>query len=188
MPYLNKESLMKSIKNPTACPLCKKNKDNLILVHQKLRYSFPAAIYKCMKCEYVFLFPRMNEEEVNNFYKNEYTEQYQTPVLPIRFDMDRPEALTRLNRVLLYGKGASSLLEIGAGSGAFLFAAMARACFKKVVGVEPNKEAYLYIKKKNISVYESLDEVEYKKFDLIVLFHVLEHFLDPVSFLRKLKS
>ncbi|MBX9977180.1 MAG: methyltransferase domain-containing protein, partial [Alphaproteobacteria bacterium] len=41
-----------------------------------------------------------------------------------------------------------------------------------------------FLNHKNISVYFDLNDIKDEKFDLIVMFHVLEHLLDPVAFLK----
>jgi len=78
------------------------------------------------------------------------------------------------------------LLEIGSGSGAFL--SLANKKFRKVVGIELDLNAQRFLKNKNLNVFETLSDLENSKFDVIVMFHVLEHLLDPVSFLKELKN
>lgn len=71
------------------------------------------------------------------------------------------------------GKGA--LLDIGTGTGDFLLSAKKKGW--DVHGTEPNKKARLLAKEKGVSVSEELT-VEKKKYDVITMWHVLEHVPD----------
>lgn len=74
-----------------------------------------------------------------------------------------------------YIKNKGSLLDIGAGTGDFLRIAQEKGW--QVVGVEPNQKAIDNARKKNISLYKNLEEVQ-GTFDCITLWHVLEHIPD----------
>uniref|UniRef100_UPI0035941213 class I SAM-dependent methyltransferase n=1 Tax=Aquiflexum sp. TaxID=1872584 RepID=UPI0035941213 len=66
------------------------------------------------------------------------------------------------------------LLDIGCGTGYFIKAASNQKW--RVTGIEPNPIAREISIKKNIKVFESIDQIRKdKKFDVITLFHVLEH-------------
>ncbi len=75
--------------------------------------------------------------------------------------------ITRLN------KGVGSLLDIGAGTGAFLQAAKKRGW--TVQGIEPNTNARKKAQAKGFQLKVSLDELSNQQFDVITLWHVLEH-------------
>jgi len=68
---------------------------------------------------------------------------------------------------------AKNVLEIGYGNGSFL-----SWCKEKglnVHGIEQDKELITRAKKLNYKVYKSMSQIKDVKFDLIVLFDVLEH-------------
>ena len=68
---------------------------------------------------------------------------------------------------------AKNVLEIGYGNGSFL-----NWCKEKdlnVHGIEQDKDLIARAKKLNYKVYKSVSEIKQTKFDLIVLFDVLEH-------------
>ncbi|GIZ15089.1 class I SAM-dependent methyltransferase [Capnocytophaga catalasegens] len=71
-----------------------------------------------------------------------------------------------------YIKNKGTLLDIGAGTGDFLRIAQKKGW--QVTGVEPNQKAIDNARKKNISLYKNLEEVQ-RTFDCITLWHVLEH-------------
>ncbi len=70
-----------------------------------------------------------------------------------------------------YRKG--SILDIGAGTGDFLTAAKKRGF--TVVGVEPNARARGLAQKKGICLHQDIADVSHTTFDVITLWHVLEH-------------
>jgi len=69
--------------------------------------------------------------------------------------------------------GTGSLLDIGAGTGDFLNIAGQKGW--KINGVEPNKSARDLAASKNVILKETLEELSGNKFDVITLWHVLEH-------------
>ncbi|QTD36328.1 class I SAM-dependent methyltransferase [Polaribacter batillariae] len=78
------------------------------------------------------------------------------------------------------------VLDIGAGTGDFL-----KVCKNdnwKVLGVEPNLNARNIAAKKGIQLKENLLEITNRKFDVITLWHVLEHVQDLKGTLKTLKK
>ncbi len=70
-----------------------------------------------------------------------------------------------------------SILDIGCGTGDFLKYGINKLKVNGV-GVEPNNEAAAISSSKNINVYNSLNELNDAKYDVITLWHVLEHVTD----------
>ena len=56
------------------------------------------------------------------------------------------------------------------------------------VGLEPNKTRLKYSKQKGFKIFERIDQIKDNSLDVITLFHVLEHLLDPVKTLKLLKK
>jgi 2-polyprenyl-3-methyl-5-hydroxy-6-metoxy-1,4-benzoquinol methylase len=75
-----------------------------------------------------------------------------------------------------YTKGNKTLLDVGAGTGAFLQQAKNNGWI--VVGVEPNDLARAIALGNNVNIYNDLFSVTEQKFSAITLWHVLEHILD----------
>lgn len=67
----------------------------------------------------------------------------------------------------------NKLLDFGAGTGDFLQVAKNNGW--KVTGIEPNQHARKLAVKKGLNLFSSLDELENENFDVITLWHVLEH-------------
>jgi 2-polyprenyl-3-methyl-5-hydroxy-6-metoxy-1,4-benzoquinol methylase len=66
-----------------------------------------------------------------------------------------------------------NLLDIGAGTGEFLFAAKKKGW--SITGIEPNIKAKEIAIKKGVSFADNLNELENNSFDVITMWHVLEH-------------
>ncbi|WP_246516163.1 class I SAM-dependent methyltransferase [Aequorivita echinoideorum] len=79
----------------------------------------------------------------------------------------------KVNLINLENKGAGNLLDIGAGTGDFLYGAEEKGW--KIHGVEPNKRASDVARQKGINLENSLDKFNNQTFDVITLWHVLEH-------------
>lgn len=78
------------------------------------------------------------------------------------------------------------LLDIGAGTGDFLV--VAKSAGWKVAGIEPNPSAEQRAKEKGIHLFSKLEELDGQKFDVITLWHVLEHLPDLEHQIRQISS
>ena len=68
---------------------------------------------------------------------------------------------------------SKTVLDIGAGTGDFL-----KVCSQNnwtIFGTEPNEKARKIAKGKGVQLFDNLSSVSHKKFDVITLWHVLEH-------------
>jgi SAM-dependent methyltransferase len=81
----------------------------------------------------------------------------------------------------------SRILDIGCGSGGFLHAARERSS-AVVCGVEPHEEFRGRLSQDGFQVRQSLSECAGERYDVALLFHVLEHVEDPVRFLQEIRS
>lgn len=77
------------------------------------------------------------------------------------------------------------ILDFGCGNGGFL--SRAKASAQKVVGIEVQKSLQEFYDQNNLEIYADIEQVK-NKFDLITMFHVLEHIKDPINLLKKLES
>ncbi len=78
------------------------------------------------------------------------------------------------------------ILDFGCGAGGFLMRARHKA--KVAIGVELEERLQWYFNRNGLRVYPGLDDLEKSEaeFDLITLFHVMEHLADPRDILRRL--
>jgi 2-polyprenyl-3-methyl-5-hydroxy-6-metoxy-1,4-benzoquinol methylase len=79
-----------------------------------------------------------------------------------------------------------TLLDVGCGTGDFLYQCQKRGL--KVFGVEPAAFARARATSRNVTAVESLETLPDQKFDVITLWHVLEHIYDLHNTLNTLKE
>ena len=77
------------------------------------------------------------------------------------------------------------LLDIGAGTGDFLVTA--KAAGWQVTGIEPNKNAKKLAISKGVSFENTVESIENQQFDVITMWHVLEHVPDVEKQIKELK-
>jgi 2-polyprenyl-3-methyl-5-hydroxy-6-metoxy-1,4-benzoquinol methylase len=85
-----------------------------------------------------------------------------------------------------YANGNSSLLDVGAGTGDFLIAAQKKGW--SVEGVEPNRDARMRSREKGMELRPDMDALPRKEFQIITLWHVLEHLPELENQILKLRS
>ncbi len=76
------------------------------------------------------------------------------------------------------------LLDFGCGKGKFL--SLAKKDSKNIAGLEINKQLFNHLKKK-FKMYDDICNVD-QKFDVITLFHVLEHIPNQIDILKNIKK
>lgn len=145
-------------------------------------------IRRCLNCGLVFLYPQSTEAELNYYYTELFRQDYREPPVAKRYWGELAEALKRIHRLLPHLHANTHLLEVGSGSGAFLNTV--HPYVQEVVGIEPDKASSIYITNQiKLPLFENIANIpENKTFDLVVLFHVLEHIANPARFLQSLKQ
>ena len=91
----------------------------------------------------------------------------------------------KLNLINSQQSQKGRLLDIGAGTGDFLL--FAKNDGWQTIGVEPNDRAKSIAKNKGISFVEETTELESQTFDVITMWHVLEHVPDLDKQIKELK-
>lgn len=159
------------------------------LLRSGVRHDPSAEIWRCTNCGLVWLWPRPSEQDLERYYATQYRIDYEDPGPEQRFSTDGQEAAARLTRLEPLLDRRVRLLELGSGSGAFLAAARSRV--GSIVGMEPEAASRAWIRNSlGLQLVDSLDSLaaRMERFDLIVLFHVLEHLPAPIEFLSGLRS
>ncbi|MEZ7506367.1 class I SAM-dependent methyltransferase [Flavobacterium sp. Arc2] len=91
----------------------------------------------------------------------------------------------KLELINLQQPNKGSILDIGAGTGDFL--AVAKENGWKTVGVEPSDKARAIALKKAVSFVEDTSGLESQSFDVITMWHVLEHVPNLDNQIKELK-
>jgi 2-polyprenyl-3-methyl-5-hydroxy-6-metoxy-1,4-benzoquinol methylase len=91
----------------------------------------------------------------------------------------------KLNLINSMQPGKGRILDIGAGTGDFL--SVAKQDGWQTVGVEPSDKAKAIAKNKGVSFVEQTAELESHSFDIITMWHVLEHVPNLDNQIKELK-
>ncbi|CAM3317647.1 Demethylmenaquinone methyltransferase [Flavobacterium longum] len=94
-------------------------------------------------------------------------------------------ALKQKTKLILKYQNRGALLDLGAGTGDFLNAAKAEGW--QVTGVEPSEKAREIAAGKNLTLYPDTANLPDHSFDVITMWHVLEHVPDVNSQIITLK-
>lgn len=92
----------------------------------------------------------------------------------------------KIQLITYYTKGEKSVLDVGAGTGDFLITAQNNKW--TCAGVEPNEVARKKATEKGLDLFSSLETLPEKKYNVITLWHVLEHLPNLDEQIKMLKS
>ena len=165
------------------CPLCGSNNHHII--SSMMQYNLNLNTVICKTCGFVFTNPIPEKSIYDSFYSTAYSDFYGhlTPRSIADNNKRVPEFIKEkvkwISEIeLMTGK---RILEIGPGKGFFL--SYAKQCGNEVLGIEPSHTFFDILQEDKIPcVYGSLDQFnkdELGQFDVVVMFHVLEHFYNP---------
>lgn len=162
------------------CPICKsENYDEFLECADYLVTQQNFQLVKCSQCEFVFTNPRPPESLIQDYYSSEdyYSHQKKSvSLISSVYNMIRNiNVNNKLDLISKYHSASLSLLDYGCGAGVFLEAARKRSY--SVAGVEPNTEARQIVTDLGMEVYtpDELDQLKNQSYDVISLWHVLEH-------------
>lgn len=171
------------------CNLCN---SELALFHEGTRDRDNVSVMKCPECGLLQL-SDMNHissalYEQGLMRKNQYSSntdkigdlEYKAWINDTKNDDER-----RYNslKALIADK---RVLDFGCGNGGFIRRAKESAAL--ACGVELDIEARNYMLKEGISVEASLEKYYEESFDVITMFHVLEHLTEPVKYLEIIRT
>jgi cyclopropane fatty-acyl-phospholipid synthase-like methyltransferase len=158
------------------CPICNSVSATTI-IHGSYRLN------ECKDCTAIWT-PTVVSTE---YYSSEYTlvEQYSNFENHRRFIERLPEQWKLISIIQKYSQG-KKLLDIGCDYGHFLD--IARKSGFEVVGVEPSVQARAYCNQIGITTSEDISNVFQQKFDVITMWHCLEHIEYPTNYLQNIRD
>lgn len=163
------------------CYLCKSEKN--AKVKGSVRDMPNLQILKCQECGLVFL--NSFDHIYDSFYEESKMLEDLTSVESWRRETESDD-MRRFNSIRneICNK---DILDFGTGNGQFL--KIASAIARSVVGVELDARASNFLNKEGIKCHRTLDDISRdEKFDIVFVFHVLEHLKDPIAFLIEIAS
>jgi len=174
------------------CPICN-SQNNELLIKSKDYLIFNGNsedffVYFCKNCQNGFSFPFLSNEELSKYYPDDYDCYKSHKNLTGLIQKIKTGKDVRIIKKLLKNNG-KDVLEIGAGSGLFLY--LLKKASLNVSGIEMSASGVKYAKDNfNIGLDKCFfeDYTGSKQFDIIIAFHVLEHFSDPVPAINKMRG
>ncbi len=173
------------------CPLCKSGhflNANEVVDHSVSKEKF--MLCKCSKCELLFTNPRPAVNEIAPYYDfPEYYSHDDKTQSVTQFIYQKVRKYTIAKKIDLLNQlkpEKGSVLDYGCGTAALLMQAKKQGW--KVTGIEPNEKARTQANKKiKGKIHESIQNLKKDKFfDIIMLFHVLEHIHDLRKTLKEI--
>ncbi|AFL80717.1 methyltransferase family protein [Aequorivita sublithincola DSM 14238] len=140
--------------------------------------------------DFLKTFPQPNPEELPRYYESQnyisHTDEKKGLLSGI-YQLVKSWSLKKKTKLIFNLNGeVGSLLDIGSGTGDFLKTAKDKGW--KVSGMEPNESAAKLALEKGIHLKTSLEEFEGIQFDVVTLWHVLEHIPNLEETVQKLAS
>ncbi len=168
------------------CFLCNANDSKFYLEKKGFKY------FRCEQCGLVFL------EKIPANLSDYYGKGYFTGDLDLDgyMDYESEKELTMgtfkkyLDLITKVNKNAGSLFEVGCATGCFLDLAKGRGW--SVAGIDISDYATSECKRKGLEVscstLEDFSIQEGRQYDVVAMFDVIEHLVDPVAGLEKVKG
>ena len=146
----------------------------------------------CRKCGLVWSNPRPSEDEVRRYYSREYRLDYKGHATPSLCHIARSGrgALNRYRDLTPFLKLRDRVLDAGAGGGEVVY--VLRKLGFDAMGLEPD-ERYASHARETLGVPVETGFVQDRsfppgRFDVITMYHALEHVEDPVGILTTLRG
>ena len=169
-----------------SCALCRGN-DFKRISEKDSKNKGELIVCFCNSCSMVSQNPIPTEHQVEQYYATEYRQDYKQVFVPKLKHIYRAGnlALNRLGFLTKNNVESGKLMDVGAGGGEFTYVS-SQLGFDST-GIEPNIGYSNYAKDQyqaNVKTGQ-LADVD-GKFDVITMFHVMEHIPDPIKTFKKL--
>lgn len=162
------------------CPVCKGTDFAPFLTCKDYTVSQESFnIVSCKTCNFKFTNPRPSDSEIGKYYKSEdYVSHSDTKkgLINRLYHMVRSRTLKQKLGLISSYVSRGTILDYGCGTGMFL-----KTCADagwKSFGFEPDYDAKKLAEGKGLSVANSKEALAGNKYDIISLWHVLEHVTD----------
>jgi 2-polyprenyl-3-methyl-5-hydroxy-6-metoxy-1,4-benzoquinol methylase len=171
------------------CPIC-----NNHTFHHFLRCSDYTTtkeefnIIRCSECSFLITSPRPSQSEIGKYYQSDKYISHTGSSKNLTdklYLLARSYSLSKKRHLIERHLKPGTLLDYGSGTGEFLNHCSIHGW--KVEGVEPSQEAKSKAKQfAHLIIHSDLEELTNRKFQVITLWHVLEHIHTLTDTLKRL--
>ena len=162
------------------CPWCDSDKAQINLwLKDEFLTKEDFHICECLNCGLLYTMPRPDKDHIGAYYKSEdyYSHKENTKgFVPKLYERIKKNNLKNKYQLATKSLSVGKMLEIGCGVGDFLHTAEEHGW--ECIGVEPSEEAKAIATKRtkaSVLSSEELESLADEQFDLITMWHVLEH-------------
>jgi uncharacterized C2H2 Zn-finger protein len=166
------------------CNLGISDEQSIVPFYPKVRDRDDLSVLKCQRSGVIFL-SRSDHMEISH-YENKKDFKYwgahdrKTAILSGYEDANR--RVEQFKNIVANKKW----IDVGTGAGGILD--LLSPISSQTVAVEPQESARKFLIKSGYEVYSSVDEVPFNDLEVATLFHVFEHFTDPIGTLEILRN
>lgn len=162
------------------CLIC--GEENFVHLFQCKDYFLSYEVFsisQCKSCGFRFTNPRPDNKELEKYYNSvNYISHSEKPetLLENIYHIVRKQSLNKKFNLINKFKNGKTILDIGCGTGEFINIFKLRNW--EVNGIEPNKIAReIALKKYGLEIFDEshLNNFQDREFDVISMWHVLEH-------------
>jgi 2-polyprenyl-3-methyl-5-hydroxy-6-metoxy-1,4-benzoquinol methylase len=163
-----------------------------VVVGERDRHGKPLRTVINLESGLVYTDPRPSHDEVKQFYSEDYRKEYKGTIVPKKKHIYRAGllALERWAKIESHIQNGCKILDAGAGGGEMLYLLGKKGC--EPSGIEPNQGyANHAIEQYGVDIHVGFFEDAIfppETFDVVLLFHVLEHLEKPIQEIELLKS
>jgi 2-polyprenyl-3-methyl-5-hydroxy-6-metoxy-1,4-benzoquinol methylase len=175
----------------TSCPVCGSQEIPVVLEaedHLVSRETFK--ISECNSCKLRFTNPRPDSEDLGKYYKSEdyvsHTNQGNN-IINRAYKIARYFTLRGKEKLIRKASSTRTLLDIGCGTGQFLEHSKNNGWKINGVEIDPAARA-LASQTTQTEIYDKLESIDRKEFQVITLWHVLEHLPDLAKSITEIKN
>jgi SAM-dependent methyltransferase len=189
---------MRNVKNAkfehTKCIICEADAPDLIYKGRGDQ-DFEVNVCICKNCGFAYLNPRWDKATYFSFYQKAYDKYWRAYTSPLAPEYNPSSYYPLYRRMLLLDEKIQPqhVLDVGTGSGKHLSYIMQQFPSAKYYTIEPSIRYKAEIEQRNIAfiandVNAGWNKEFIKKFDFVIMRHVLEHFLEPDKVLIKIRE
>ncbi|MDH7446326.1 class I SAM-dependent methyltransferase [Aquimarina sp. 2201CG14-23] len=146
-------------------------------------------LYHDRERDMLITYPKPTNENLGKYYESEdyisHTDAKRSLFEKLYHIVKKYSLHKKVKLISELNKGTGCLLDIGAGTGDFLIYAKGKNW--EVSGVEPNDDAKMLAHKKGVNLESETKCFESNSFDIITMWHVLEHVPDLEEQIKELK-
>lgn len=165
------------------CYLC--GSDKYKLINKGVRDNSTIDVLECNNCQLIRLSSFSGISDT--YYEESKMHQTITSIEECRkITRDDDNRRYQLLEKLVENK---NVLDFGCGNGGFL--RLIENISKNITGIDLEERMIKELQKENVECYQYIEQMDNRggrKFDIITLFHVLEHLSEPILLINELKS